>query len=54
MLNSRQIVLPTIRDVLERLLDQCTEHGGSPTVRIAITQIICVPKEALLRRGATM
>src|SRR5215475_2571197 len=41
-------------EILERLSDQCTERGGSPTVRIVITQIFCVPNESLLRRGATV
>jgi alpha-L-arabinofuranosidase len=39
---------------LERVAIACTELGGSPTVRLVITQIFCVPREALLRRGATV
>jgi hypothetical protein len=36
---------------LERLSDQCTE---CLTLRFVIIQIFCVPRETLLRRGATV
>jgi hypothetical protein len=39
---------------LELLSDQCTERGGSLTVRLVITQIFCVPRKAILSRGATV
>jgi hypothetical protein len=40
--------------ILERVVIACTERGGSPTVRFVITQILRVPRETLLRRGATV
>ena len=49
-----EITKPPEGAQLERLSDQCTERGGSPTVRIVITQIFSVPNESLLRRGATV
>ena len=38
----------------ERVAIAFTELGGSPIVRLVITQIFCVPREALPRRGATV
>jgi hypothetical protein len=49
----QNLVMASITD-LERVAIACTKRGGSPTVRLVITQIFCAPWEALLRRGATV
>jgi hypothetical protein len=49
----KAVQIKTEYNQLERLSDQYTECGGSLTVRLVVIQIFCVPREALLRRGAT-